>query len=557
MSTLGPCHPRLLNHPHQLPLIAAAIRGDGLDAHALTSELRAVPTALGATIPSSNIDNLSSEFHQDDGPFLDPALPSHGEFALFDHERKSAAATTNSVLASKRIPSKALLFDHLEPSICHNQCIEFLNCLEDKQETLRDAREALLGSRSRLQVQRRDLTTTREKAASLAGVAFNLLRQYLVATGINPPVDIQAALSEAEASRNALGTEEVDYDEAEKAYNFEEWRYTTKESPVIDELYGISPAPSQPNRSYPPLDKHDNPTRISFGPQDIANMVAESNGDPYLPTYSANMPLENGVGLSESQDSVPGDIYQPFPSSSNQDNYAMKNSSAYTARDLLFEGLAIGQSRLKWAGTLRYIDEWLLNSLVCSVLELSRLRYHSMVEDNLSYQEWRTLSEQHWFLETPEGYNFHTGDTTMSEESGSKTLSSDPMHRLFDVSDIAETETQQFRPTPLLAQDCIMDTMELANFPAYIEPLDLIDTSSKGVTLFDRSFSGYCESTHPTALLRESQPREATTTRSNSVMQKSGDPHKRTLSARRQHFKNYDTYFGPKSPDPWRGSVYD
>jgi hypothetical protein len=423
--------------------------------------------------------------------------------APLDHDRDSASATTHSVLEFDPMQSKPLPSDYVEPSIQQDQYIDF-DHVEERQENLRDARETLLGLRFRLQVRRRDLTATRAKAASQAGAAFNRLRQYLVETGIDPPAEIESALSEAEALRNTLGIDEVEYDEAEMVYNGAEWRYTTKESQFIDELYGSAPAPSQPGRSHLPLDEHDNSARISLGPQDIANMVAESDGDLYLSTYSAEMPLESEDGLSESQDTVPGDLYQPFPSSNNQGNYAMENSSVYPARDLLFEELAVGHSRLKWAGTRRYIDEWLLNSLDSSTLELGRLRHHSMVENNLSYEEWRKLVEQHWFLETPQGCDFHDGDTTVSEESRSEPFSSNAMHRLFDTSDITEPETQQFPPTPLLAQDRVLDALELASFPTDIEPLDLIDTSPKDGTFLGRSFSPHSESTHPTTLTRAS-----------------------------------------------------
>jgi hypothetical protein len=463
-----------------------------------------VPTALDAMIPSSNIDNLPSEFPQDDGSFLDPALPSHGEFALLDHERESAAATTNSAPTSERMPSKPLLFDHVEPSIRHDQFIEFLNCLEDKQETLRDAREALLGSRSRLQVQRRDLTATRAKAASQAGAAFNRLRQYLVEIGINPPVDIQAALSEAEASRNALGTEEVDYDEAEKAYNFEEWRYTTKESQFIDDMYGSGPTPNQPDKPYSPLDKHGESARISFGPQDIANMVAESEGGLYCPMYSPRMSPENEGDLSESEGTIPGDRYHPISNYSTQENLAAKNSNIYPAKELLFEELAIGHSRLNWAGIRRYINEWLLESLDTSRLERRRLKHHSMTEIDLSDEEWWELVGQLWFSDTPEGVYFHTGNTTASEESRSEPYSSNAMHRLFGTSDTAEPETQQFPPTPHLGRDHVMDALELANFPADIEPLDLVDIAPKDLTFLERSFSAHSESTRLTTLTRAS-----------------------------------------------------
>jgi hypothetical protein len=479
-----------------------------------------VTTASVAALPSSSIDErlrdvntensqipretIDLHFHQDVGPFTAAALSSHNKVTPLRHDRDSVAVTTDSTRTSERIPSKPMPSDYVEPSIQQDQYVAFLDRVEEKQENLRDSRETLLGSRFRLQVQRRELTAIREKAASQAGAAFNRLRQYLVQVGIDPPVEVELALSKAEASRNKLGAEEVEYDEAEKAYNFEEWRYTAKESQFVDELYGTAPAPSQPDGSYPPFDEYGASARISFGPQDIANMVAESEGDRCLPTCRPEMPLMNEEGLSESRSTVPGFTYQPIASSSIQDTPAMENSNAYPARELMFEELAIGQSRLKWAGTRRYIDEWLLKSLETSRLEQGRLKHHEEVEIDLSDEKWWDLVEQLWYSNTAEGRDFHTGDTTVSEESRNEPFSSNTMHRLFATSDMAEVEGQQFPPTPLLAQDRVLDAPELANFPTDIEPLDLLDFPPKEPTYHDRSFSPHSESTHPTNLTRAS-----------------------------------------------------
>jgi hypothetical protein len=73
-----------------------------------------------------------------------------------------------------------MLSDYFEPfSVDQNRFAYFLDRIEDRQENLRDARETLLGSRFRLQAQRRELLETRETAASQAGAVFNRLRQYL------------------------------------------------------------------------------------------------------------------------------------------------------------------------------------------------------------------------------------------------------------------------------------------------------------------------------------------------------------------------------------------
>jgi hypothetical protein len=137
--------------------------------------------------------------------------------------------------------------DFVEPSI-DDRWTYVLESVEDKKEELRDAREALLGSRFRLQVQRRDLTATRAIAASKAGAAFNYLRQYLAKLGADMPAEIESALSEAETLRNTLGVQEVEYDEAEKVYNLAEWRYTVEETQFMDQLRSSAPVvPNQPD----------------------------------------------------------------------------------------------------------------------------------------------------------------------------------------------------------------------------------------------------------------------------------------------------------------------
>jgi hypothetical protein len=82
------------------------------------------------------------------------------------------------------------------------------------------------------------------------------------------------------------------------------------------------------------------------------------------------------------------------------------------------------QSRLKWAETRRYIDEWLLKSLETSRLKQGRLKHHEEDEIDLSDEKWWDLVEQLWYSNTAEGRDFHTEDTTVSEESRNEPFSS-------------------------------------------------------------------------------------------------------------------------------------
>jgi hypothetical protein len=107
---------------------------------------------------------------------------------------------------------------------------------------------------------------------------------------------------------------------------------------------------------------HEDPGRIFLGPQDIANIVAESEGELYLPFHSPKMTSGSEGDLSESQAAVPGDGYQRTPSSIIQENPSMDNPNACSAADLQFDELAEGNPRLRWAGTRRYIDDWILQN---------------------------------------------------------------------------------------------------------------------------------------------------------------------------------------------------
>jgi hypothetical protein len=432
-------------------------------------------------------------------------MPVTADFHRLIHAKDSPSATMHSGLAFGIPRSKPMPSDYVEPSINQDRFVEFLECAEERQEDLRDAREALLGSRFRLQVQRRELLATRSNAASQAGAAFNRLRQYLIELGIDLPNEIELAFSEAETLRNTLGEQEVEYDEAEKAYDLEEWKYTAEETQFINDLPSSAPAPNQPDRSYAPFDRHETSLRFSFGPQDIANIVAESEGPFHLFTDRSDVPLEGDEDLSDGQSTVPGDSYQHVtnPQVSQSASTIHDVSKAYPDGLALFQELDVGRSPLKWAGTRRFIDEWLLNSLDTSILEKSRLKHSTAVGDEISYDYWWELLEQQWFLDTPEGSEYHTGDTTVSDESSGH-LSSNAMRRLFDMSDTSELDTQQFPPTPLLAQDRVIDAPELTDFPTNIEPRDLIDITPKRVKFHSQSSRTQSESTHPTIYTRAS-----------------------------------------------------
>jgi hypothetical protein len=310
-------------------------------------------------------------------------------------------------------------------------------------------------------------------------------------------------LRESETLRNALGIQEVEYDEAEKVYNLEEWRYTAKEAEFIDGLPGSARAPSQPDTSYQLFDGYEHFARPSLGPQHISHIEADSNGDMCFPFCRPEAATGREDGLSEGQSTVPGDIHQQSSIPNAQRTTGIEDSKAYPTNILPFEEPATSDSRLKWAETRMWIDAWLLSSLDSSALEEERLR-HSIFGDENSDKDWWKIVEQYWFLDMPTGSGYHTGDTTVSDEIRSDNLSSNALRKLFEASDKAESMAQEFSSMPLLAQDRGLDALDLTDFPKNIEPGDMLDHSPRHVTAFGRPLSTHSRSTHSKMLTRVS-----------------------------------------------------
>ncbi|OAL00914.1 hypothetical protein IQ06DRAFT_304627 [Phaeosphaeriaceae sp. SRC1lsM3a] len=356
-----------------------------------------------------------------------------------------------------------------------NDTADFYARLEDEQENLRDARENLLGSRVRLQVQRQELLNTREKASSQAGAVFERVRRLLIDIGVQLPDEVELAFSELELSRNELGIQEVDYDEAEKAYNVDEWAYTRKESDFMQDLCRGAPARSQTASLRPSNDYMDVATRFSYGPQDIERIVAESEGDLPIESYEGNMTLLDEDDFSEGQDTVPGDFYKQLSASGSQGTDPTTHTTAAEAVEFfLSDKHGHSHERVRWVGTRRSVDEWLLNTLKVSHFEQARLQvWLSSYTDN---EDWWEFVDRNWFLDTSEFSKYHTGDTTIPEED----LISNPtafnhLGNTDGLSETSETAEQKFSAVPLLAQDRVMDALESIDFPTIIEPQDLIE----------------------------------------------------------------------------------
>ncbi|KAH7409819.1 hypothetical protein DE146DRAFT_604907, partial [Phaeosphaeria sp. MPI-PUGE-AT-0046c] len=345
--------------------------------------------------------------------------------------------------------------------------------IEKDQEDIRDAREGLLGSRFRLQVQRRELLNIREKTATQAGATFDLVRKYLITINVALPDEIKLAISATEQLRNELGGQEVEYDEAEKAYNLEEWEYTSKESKFIDDMCGATPVPDHAIKSAPTMDYPDGASRFSLGRQDIENIVAEAEGDVPHELLDIQGVLVDDDGPNEVPNTVAGEVHETYAESDGQRSASTHDLTADTSRSLLFAELDPNHTRLKWAGTRRSIDEWLLHALEHSRFE--KAQFQVWLSEHTDNEGWWSFVDQHWYPESPDGSHHHMADTTISEEGSSGPVSSNAMHNLFDAPDTPESAVRHFSDPPLIAEDRIVDALDDVNFPTDIEPRDLVD----------------------------------------------------------------------------------
>jgi hypothetical protein len=402
----------------------------------------------------------------------------------------------------------------VEPSTQTDGFTDFLIHIEDRQDALRDAREALLGSRYRLQVQRRELRNTREKAASQTGATFNRIRKYLLELNLDLPSEIDAALSEADLSRDDLGIQELEYEEAERAYNLEEWRYTEKETKFVDDVSGSAPVASQRSGPFPLVEEDNNILRFSYGPQDIAHIVAEADGELLPFAVFENDLQADSIDYhsedSEGQSTVSGEPSTPleFGSIFSHESIIPEYSARTTHEDSQTDdNVVIGHYRMNWSGpsgTLQYIDKWLLDILKTSELEKRRLKASLSLHD-IQQDEWWLLVEQHWTARNADNTAYHTGDTTVSDETLSEAESSNAMRRLFDTSSIAESAIQTMPALNMLPQE-VGEYLELAPFPKRIKRRDLVDhiperpllhDGKKHVKFLGSSLSDHSESTHP------------------------------------------------------------
>jgi hypothetical protein len=380
-----------------------------------------------------------------------------------------------------------------------DQYADLLDRIEEHHEELRDAREKLIGVRFRLRARREELRTTREKAAVQAGSAFDLVKRFMLGQGYDLPQNVRQAIEDADNWRDRLGIRELEFEQAEEAYNLEEWKYTEEEKKFVDDL--STNTPLAPASLAPPFGAFDTRglTRLSFGISDADDALAV----PEVPTISPN--VLDLTHLSEDsrkteQSRVKGLLHFTAPPKRNWASMfhattLIDRHTQFRLRSRPYSETDLGDARLKWSDTRNRIEEWLLETLEHSGLHRARLR-SQLSNTKLDDETWWKLVCEHWSSDTPEGEVIHTGDTVASTIDGSQPVSATAFRKIFEECNMDDPEARLSSATPLVSDDRVVDALENMDFPSTLSASDLFDRTPKRVTFAARVDS---TSTQPTA----------------------------------------------------------
>lgn len=366
-----------------------------------------------------------------------------------------------------------------QPRPISNTRHELLESIEDKQDDIRDARERLVGVRVRLRRKRLEVRATREQVGVKVGFAFDHIKRFLLSQGLELPHDLQEALDEADASRDKLGIQESEFEEAEEKHNLEEWRYTEEETRFIQDLYaslsediGKDTCASEASSSSIVLAAHRG-TKVNEPRAEQPPALVDNGPTNYrsasLSVGDANTDFADDAPLSRRPHSVPNLIF----------------------------------ARSGWTQTRERIDDWLLEALQSSKFHKAQLR--KLLPRATSRQEdWLKIVIHHWSSASPTFSAFHTGDTTISGTLSSEQISAKTMQRLFEELPSLDVGEKQSSATPLVEDDHNVNTLEYSEFPGDIKLSEMLDRPSKRVTFDDRSLSAISTSTYPTIVTHAS-----------------------------------------------------
>jgi hypothetical protein len=380
------------------------------------------------------------------------------------------------VLSSPPIPSPITditeTSDTATPSSRYEQLRTYI---EENQEDLRDARDDLLGSRFRLRTQRRDLRTTREKTVSRVGGAFDIMRRYFLSNGVDVPDELQTAWTEVDAVRDELGEKEINYEAAEQAYDKEEREYTEKEGLFVDDLSASDSMPTVPVQPAPPADYLDGLTRFSFGPSDVELVPAmpEDLILPPPPTYLTTPEFASGSPTGTPVFEATRHV------TPRKHNSVLRSGDATPTQQTPYTGRVMGadgcsHALVKWSDTRNQIEEWMLQSLKSSPLQIRWLK--SLVpQGEMSDEDWWQLVDRYWHSDSLDDPVYHTGETIVSGGTVSQVVSSLRDREMLDTVIENNFTAEPSNTAPLLPGDQLVDALELVSFPTRIKPRDLVD----------------------------------------------------------------------------------
>lgn len=372
---------------------------------------------------------------------------------------------------------------HAKPSSSHNDITGLIDSIVEHQEDLRDAREKIIGERVRLRNKRRNLKGTREKAAVQAGIAIDFVKRYFLETGAQIPQNIQDALEDVNSSRDRLGEEELEYEIAEQHYDFAEWEYTEKEQIFVDDVLADGAASyalrtTSPGAletmgvsEYPLFDpgvneSHDNFETTAYQKAAFRDLVSTNQTSPPL-----KLPHMGVVSMTNGE-----------PSNASRPDMQLSTQLSDENRQK--------QGNVRWSITLRRIEEWLLEHLQISRLNVVQLR--SLIpKDIIEGRDFWELVTRNWSADSQHMPTFHSGDTIASNSATSEPISAAAIHRksFDDTSDSdIETSPTEISMTPLVSLDRVKDALGDV-FPSEIDAVDLLDAVSEGVTPVERTAS--------------------------------------------------------------------
>lgn len=377
-----------------------------------------------------------------------------------------------------------------------------LDKLENEQQSLRDLRDKLLGTRFSVAAKRKELRDLHIQTGVKDGYVFSLLRQYLHDIGADMPQEIEEAFTFASALRDQQGLLEVGYEEAEDSYNRLEWKYSRRETRFVEQLLDNKLVPSDT------LDRTQSAENLEI--LQMTNFTAPTTDDnPRVLSLAAS-----------SNETIADYILEPSTFPTKQDLVTQHGASvrfpqSRSVRSNLND-LALVSTRdvrdvhpthkhLQWVEKMSKIDEWLFDIVDHSSIEKLCLKatYDFGFADTGIWWE-----HTKWLLVQDYSTYFHTGDSTVFDYATGQSLSKSPEEGPSSVPSIADScSTSQL----LLGTQStgVPDTVTL---PSIVEPHDYRETNNHANVI--RTFPRDTRKEQMSIVLKSQSLRYRTSTRS-------------------------------------------